>query len=138
MRKPEPSWSDAVALVFADQLDPATVTKACSILANRRRQLAVLYLLTCGADEWVSLTDLARWITAVTTDSTLEAATGADYHNIRESLRHSHLPALADAGAITYDANRTRLTPSDNLRVFGRALLLLHLIVSTAPDKGLC
>jgi hypothetical protein len=134
MRKPAPSWSDAVALVFANELDPDTVTTVCSILENRRRQLAVLYLTTCGTDEWVSLTDLARWITAVTTDSSLNAATGDDYHNVKESLRHTHLPTLADAGAITYDADRTRLTASDTLPFLGR--LLLHLlIISTTPDR---
>ncbi|QKY22290.1 hypothetical protein B4589_017985 (plasmid) [Halolamina sp. CBA1230] len=106
------------------------------MLGNRRRQLAVLYLLTCDTDEWVSLANLARWITAVTTDSSLDAATGSDYHNIKESLRHTHLPTLADAGAITYDADRTRLTPSDTLPFLGR--LLFHLlIVSTATDKDM-
>jgi hypothetical protein len=135
MRKPAPSWSDAVALVFADEFDPATVTMICSILGNRRRQLAVLYLQTCSADDWVSLTELARWITAVTTDSSLEDATGSDYYNVRESLRQTHLPTLADAGAITYDAERTRLTPSDTLPLLSR--LLFHLlIVSTTTDKG--
>jgi hypothetical protein len=134
MRKPAPSWSDAVALIFADELDPETVTTVCSVLGNRRRQLAVLYLQTCSADEWVSLTELARWITAVTTDSSLENATGGDYYNVRESLRQTHLPTLADAGAITYDAERTRLTPSDTLPLLSR--LLFHLlIVSTTTDK---
>lgn len=132
MRKPAPSWAEAVSFAFANQLDPDTVITACSILANRRRQLAVLYLLACDDDEWVSLTNLARWTTAVATNSSLEAATGAEYHNIRESLRQTHLPTLADAGVIIYDADRTRLTPGENLPLLGQ--LLLHLLmVSTAP-----
>lgn len=136
MRKSAPSWLDAVVFVFANELDPDTVTTVCSILGNRRRQLAVLYLLTCRPDEWVSLTELARWITAVTTDASLDAATGSDYHNVKESLRHTHLPTLANAGVITYDADRTRLTPSDTLPVLGR--LLLHLlIISTVSDTDL-
>lgn len=129
MSDPAPSWSDAVALVFANELDPDTVTTVCSILGNRRRQLAVLYLLTYRTDEWVSLTDLARWITAVTTDTSRQGATGSDYRNVKESLRQTHLPTLADAGAITYDADRTRLMPSDTLPLLGR--LLLHLLLSS-------
>jgi hypothetical protein len=133
MSSPPPSWPDAVTAVLVDQLNPDTVTTVCSILGNRRRQLVVLYLLTCDSNEWVTLTELARWIAAVTTNSSLEEARGSDYSNVREALRQTHLPTLADADVITYDADRTRLSPSDHLPLIGR--LLFHLLIVSTTCK---
>lgn len=99
-----------------------SVITVYSVLANRRRQYVILYMLTPDQDEWTSMADVARRVTAVKHGYSIQEAKGEDYLNVRESLRHTHFDALADAGVIEYDAQQTHVTPGERLAVVGRIL----------------
>lgn len=124
-----PSWSGTIAEFIAAESNQEEVITMCTLLANRRRQYVVLYMLTHDPEEWVSMGEIARWVTAVINDYSIQDATGDDYRNIRESLRNTHLETLADAGVINYDSQQTRVAPGDRLPAIGR--IFLHLLLLT-------
>lgn len=126
MSRTPASWSEVIAEIYAERSDPNTVADICSVLENRRRQLAVVYLLLHGED-WTSMADLARWITAVMNDVPLEDATGPEFRSVKESLRHTHLETLDDADVIRYEDERGRATAGERLELVGR--VYLHLLM---------
>lgn len=74
-------------------------TTIFGLLANHRRQLALQYLTsTVGA---VPLRELADQMALWEGEHTKERC-----ERICTSLIHVHLPKLADAGVVRYDANR--------------------------------
>lgn len=135
MSNSSPPWLASISAFVAAEANQEEVITMCSLLANRRRQLVVLYLLGCDEDEWISMGELARWVTAVRQGYSLEEATGADYRNIRESLRHTHLKTLADAGVIEHDAQQTRVAPGARLPEVGR--VFLHLLLLSANTDNI-
>jgi len=128
MRDDQPTWLAPLGEFVAASARHEEVSTVCSLLMNRRRQLVILYMLTRDQNEWTTMSDVARWVTAVTKGYSIEGATGDDYRNIRESLRNTHLSALADAGVIEYDSQQTRVAPGEQLDdvagVFFHLLLL--------------
>ena len=134
MSSSPPPWLGAISGFVAAEAHQEEVITICSLLANRRRQLVVLYLLGCDQDEWISMEEIARWVTAVRYEYSIEEASGADYRNIRESLRQTHLEALADANVIEYDADQTRVAPDARLPEVGR--VFLHLLLLSANIDG--
>jgi hypothetical protein len=131
---PPPRLGTIAAFVKAEANQEEVVTM-CSLLANERRQLVVLYLLGRDEDEWITMKEMARWVAAVKHECSLEEATGADYRNIRESLRHTHLETLADAGVIEYDATQTRVAPGARLPKVGN--VFLHLLLLSGNADGM-
>lgn len=135
MSNDPPPWLGTVSTFVAATANQEEVITMCSLLANRRRQLVILYLLNRDLDEWISMEEIARWVTAVRHGYSLEEARGEDYRNIRESLRHTHLRTLADARVIKYDAQQTRVTPDARLPEVGR--IFLHLLLLSSDDDGM-
>ncbi|EMA16154.1 DUF7344 domain-containing protein [Haloarcula amylolytica] len=129
MSDDQPTWWTPLGELVAASARHEEVSTVCSLLMNRRRQLVVLYMLTCEQNEWTTMSEVARWVTAVTQGYSIEEATGDDYRNIRESLRNTHLSALADAGVIEYDAQQTRVAPGEQLEDV--AGVFLHLLLLT-------
>lgn len=71
-----------------------------SIAARPRRRL-LYYLLDTGE---TTVRELAEVLVGWDATEAGELATTEDYERMVASLKHSHLPALADAALVTYDA----------------------------------
>lgn len=87
------------------------------LLAARRRRYLLYYLEDEDAEPVVELDDLADRISAWEEEWTDEDAVETDSPDaIRDDLHHVHLPRLADAGLVEYDARtrtvRNRETPN--------------------------
>lgn len=63
----------------------------------------------------VTVRQLSREIVAIEEDVSIEHATGEPYHNVYTALIQTHLPELADIGAVEYDPDRKTVTPDRNL-----------------------
>lgn len=116
-----------------DYIDQSLSEMHHALRASRRRLVVVLVAhrtLTSGARTMdgdrtqgreteraqdVSVRQLAKEIAAVEQDTSLENATGDDYRNVYTALIQTHLPELADIGAIAYDDNRKTVRPGRNL-----------------------
>lgn len=87
-----------------------TAIRFDALAHERRRQvLAIL----AGADQPLSLTDLATEVARREAD---QDAIGADYERaeqIRVMLYHWHVPKLADAGFVEYDAETRTVTRTE-------------------------
>ena len=83
--------------VLATNEREATIDETLRVLADHERRYICYYLYREGA---LNVDDLARLVAATKTDGQPDAddltATGV-------SLRHVHLPALADADIVSYD-----------------------------------
>ena len=78
---------------------------------RRRRVLAAL----CDEDDSLLLTDLARYV--VDREPGVEPPTAETVQDCRISLYHCHLPKLAEAGLITFDADRQVASLTDGRRI---------------------
>jgi hypothetical protein len=76
-----------------------TVSAVFRLLSHHRRRIAVQYLATQAGTTPVS--DVADQIALLEGEHTRKR-----YERICTSLVHAHLPMLADAGTIEYDADR--------------------------------
>ncbi|ERG97248.1 hypothetical protein [Haloquadratum walsbyi] len=59
--------------------------------------------------------DLAREVTALEEDVSVESATGEYYHNVCTSLIQTHLPKLNNMGVIKYSDSRKTVSPDRNI-----------------------
>ncbi|WP_049892378.1 DUF7344 domain-containing protein [Haloquadratum walsbyi] len=75
----------------------------------------------------VTVRDLAREVTAIEEDVSVESATGDSYHNVYTSLIQTHLPKLNNVSAIKYNDSRKTVSPDRNL------LPLIVVVTSTSP-----
>jgi len=67
------------------------------------------------SDATVSASQLAREITSIEHNISLEHATGSQYHNTYTALIQTHLPELDNLGAIKYDKDRKEICSDRNL-----------------------
>lgn len=125
-----PSWLDGAATYLGHHTDIENVITICSLLGNRRRQYIIFYLLASNGEEWIPLRDVAQWATAVEHEYPVSEATGDDYQNMRESMRHTHVDTLADAGVIKYNPQCTKIKPDDRLPEVARVLIQLLLMTA--------
>lgn len=128
MSRTPPSWREGVATYLGHYTEIDDVITICSLLSNRRRQYIIFYLLSSTNDEWVPLRDVAQWATAVEHEYPVSEATGDDYRNMRESMRHTHVDTLADANVIEYNSQGTELKAGDCLPEVARILIQLLLM----------
>lgn len=99
---PETTHNDGTGCAD-DELPPATVF---ALLANERRYLAMRYLTsTVGA---TSVGDLADQIALREGEHTRDR-----YERVATSLVHVHLPKLAAAGVVRYDADTDTVATLD-------------------------
>jgi uncharacterized protein YjiS (DUF1127 family) len=81
----------------------------CHLLQNQRRRRSLRYLRE--ADGQVRLSDLAETIAATENDTTVEQLRYEERKRVYISLYQLHLPKLADAGVVDYDADRGTIEP---------------------------
>lgn len=104
------------------------LTNIYHILRAPRRRLLVIILAQDGIpvdasqslpifdqQRPLSVRDVSRLVTAIEQGVPLNHATGDPYHSVYTSLTQTHLPALHEADAIEYDADRKTLRVTPNL-----------------------
>ena len=99
------------------------------VLAHPRRRFTLQYLQTVETPLTIDelTTELGAWEDHRTgTDQSRDDRTG-----IRISLVHSHLPKMADAGVVTYDATRQTVMLAD-----GADEVYTHLQAMTRDKDG--
>lgn len=83
-------------------------TAVATVLTDDYRQFVVQYLAEC--DGPVTLADLVGGIESEHTDA---SASETDTTHILAALYHHHLPCLADAGVLVFDAEQNTVTPTE-------------------------
>jgi hypothetical protein len=103
-----------------------------AILSATRRCYTIQLLAECE-ERPVHASTLANQITAIEEDIPPTHASGEPYRNVYNALYQTHLPKLADIGAIRYDSERKTLMPGPRfpmvrllLGVNHTAYLVLH------------
>ena len=85
----------------------------------------------------VSVRSLAKDIVAIEENVPRTQATGDTYHSVYTSLIQSHLPELHDLRVITYDENRKRVHPDQNLIPVAMVAAVTSPVVSLLFQSGL-
>lgn len=91
---------------FADAKPPVSTDELFDVLARERRRHVLRCLLERA--EPVALGELASAVARREAETADEAP---PLDRVRMSLYHTHLPRLADAGAVKYDAEREVVAP---------------------------
>ncbi|WP_247000654.1 DUF7344 domain-containing protein [Halosolutus gelatinilyticus] len=118
-----PSLTDPESLTSFGGFSASETGSALDLLANRRRR-SVLRLLRDRPNP-VSLADLAERVAIEEREADGEisgvqgAVPTADLRRVEISLRHAHVPTLADAGAVAFDTDENVVSLTDE----GRTLL---------------
>ncbi|PSQ51903.1 hypothetical protein BRD20_08765 [Halobacteriales archaeon SW_8_65_20] len=127
MSKQSPTWQrGAVGLFDCSDLD--TVSTVCDLLSNQRRQFVVFYLAS-HPDGWASVSEVSRWVSAVIHDQPLDETRGAEYKNVRESMRHTHIDALEEAAVVKVNDQGTEIRRGPRFQK--AASILLHLLAAS-------
>lgn len=118
------AWTEQLA-------DDETVATICDLFGNRRRQAVLAYFYWTDSDEAVSVRTVAKAIAAYEENCPVDVVEHQPYKRVRETLLQTHLPKLAAADLIEYDADRKRVRPDRDLDI--AAQVLLHLFVALRP-----
>lgn len=100
-----PDDSD-VAVVSEDRSAASTLDAVFYTLQNRRRRHVVCAL--SERPEW-EVTRLAEYVAAAEYDVPMRAVTERQRQRVRVALSATHLPRLAEAGVVEFDADRRRV-----------------------------
>lgn len=94
------------------QLDhlPAGEPEQFRLLAHARRR--ELIRLLDGVNTPLSLDDLARELVEQEREVTVSEIDREEFRRCKISLYHRHLPRLADAGVVEFDADRRIVAPA--------------------------
>ena len=84
---------------------------------SRRRQV-IWYVTSLNQGEQVAVRELSEQIAAVEEDVAPDAVSNPAYRNVYSNLDQNHLPKLADADVIQYDADRQLVAPGPNRDAF--------------------
>ncbi|MFC7250670.1 hypothetical protein ACFQJ5_12575 [Halomicroarcula sp. GCM10025324] len=127
MNDQSPTWQRGAANLFKDDtLD--TVSTVCDLLSNQRRQFVVFYLASIP-EQWVSVSEVSRWVTAVYYDQSISESRGAEYKNVRESMRHTHVDVLEEADVVEVDDRGTEMRRGPRFERV--AAILVHLLAAS-------
>lgn len=126
-----PSRIPGVDSFIEETIDRDSLARVCRLFGSVRRQLVILYLLELGADEWVSVGEIAKWIGGHEDEKPPEAITGQPYNRVRTSLVQVHLEKLADTSIIRYNDNRQRVRHGPQFEQSARYLLILLLALKS-------
>lgn len=85
---------------------------AIHVLADYRQRLILSSLVDNGGS--LSLDELATALSAWKNDAPPDDVTAEDRHAVLRELHHIHLPALADAGIVSYDPETSTVAVSDH------------------------
>ena len=88
------------------------------------RRCYAIEILAESDEGSVSVSDLARQITAVENSIRVDHATGEQYRNVYSALKQYHLDKLAAADIIRVDSERDRVVAGESLEA---AYLLLNI-----------
>lgn len=83
------------------------------VLGNVRRRYVVEVLR--GGSRPVTLDELARRVAARENETTVSDVTPSERKLVYTSLQQTHLPKMAQAGALEFDRERNVVVPSDTL-----------------------
>lgn len=102
--------------------DDQSLDVVCNLLANQRRQ----YVLECLMDrtQATTLAELAEDVAVRENDRPSTELPNETVQTISTSLYHTHLPKLADAGAVEYDSDCDRIQVSETTDLVERVLSL--------------
>lgn len=100
-----------------------------SLRAARRRY--VIQFLSEADQEMMTTRELARNITSLEEDCSVERATGEPYRNAYNALSQTHLPTLGEADVIIYDPERQTVTTGPTFAVASLLLTINRPTVDT-------
>lgn len=102
------------------------------MLGNERRRHVIRVLRE--RNEPISLDHLAKEVAALEYDVDVETVTRDQRNRTYTSLQQTHLPKMADGGALSFDKDTGRVVPDESITKY-----VLHLDVATgaAPPQGL-
>ncbi len=107
--------SDELGAPFADQ-EVARDT-LFDLLSSPRRRFTLYYLHEEART--IELGELTEQVAAWEYDKPVEELTSQERKRVYVSLYQTHLPKLADAGIIEYDADSGQITLTDHIDEFG-------------------
>lgn len=90
--------------------DAQSLDTVFALLRDRRRRYLVSSL--SGRESPASLTELATAVAASEDDAERDEVATERIEAVAAALHHNHLPKLADAGFIAYDAETKTVTPT--------------------------
>lgn len=88
------------------------------LLKPSRRRQVIWYVTSLNQGEPVSVKELSKHIAVVEEDVAPDAVSNAAYRRVYSNLDQSHLPKLADADVIQYNADRQLVAPGPNRDAF--------------------
>jgi hypothetical protein len=95
---------------------PVQIDQVFEILKNARRRAVLRYMRTVGED--VRLGELAEQIAAWECDKDVSQITSSERKRVYVGLYQSHLPKMADVGAISYNKPRGKIGPGEHMTLF--------------------
>jgi hypothetical protein len=95
---------------------PVQIDQIFEILKNERRRAVLRHMRT--VDDEVRLGELAERIAAWECDKDVSQITSSERKRVYVGLYQSHLPKMADVGAISYNKPRGKIGPGDHMALF--------------------
>lgn len=93
----------------ASSIDELDAEERHYLLSSPARRAVLLVL--AGRTSSMHLTDLASEVSRIQRDGSVDCDVDADTGDLEIVLHHNHLPRLADAGLIEYDAGANDVRP---------------------------
>nr|WP_049972539.1 hypothetical protein [Haladaptatus cibarius] len=88
-------------------------------------------IVSSTSEPILSVRKLAKMISSRETGTCVAHATGEPYRNVYNALSQTHLPTLAEADIIIYDAQRQTVRPGPNLPLAELLLAISRPTVTT-------
>lgn len=129
MSNTEPAFSGIEAF-YDDEADLDALESTCFLLGSKYRQYVVLYLLAEPTPDTVAVGEIATWIAAVETNSSLRQVAGDRRRSIRTNLATNHLPQLDDSEVVDYESVHNYVAQGERFDSFARSFL--HLLTTTS------
>lgn len=121
-----------------DSYSGEVLSEVFHLLQAARRRRVVWYLSHLDLKETVTVRELAKAIAAEEQGTPPDAIPNEDYRPVYTNLVQHHLPALATANVVGFDADRKTVTPGPNLAAVstaaGVAIPAIALLLSTEID----
>lgn len=94
-----------------------TLSHIFHLLQSERRRRVIWYLTHLKSNETVTVRTLAKNVASAEQNVPIPKVLNEDYRPVYTNLVQHHLPPLADADAIEFNADRKVVTPGQNLNV---------------------
>ncbi|MCL9815287.1 DUF7344 domain-containing protein [Natranaeroarchaeum aerophilus] len=116
-----------------------TLSHIFHLLQSERRRRVIWYLTHLKSNETVTVRRLAKNVASAEQNMPIPEIPNEDYRPVYTNLVQHHLPALADADAIDFNADRKVVTPGQNLNalsvVAGITIPVIALLRSETVNK---